>query len=158
MSYFWHLFPPHHFWVYVIFSPSKVRGGCSRGGCCTLQTWRPSQGVASKSSQSQIAGISPKSLWDGSIRRFKSRAELKVTDLRWHSPICGFLRKSSVSCGFLRFLVPSKCWNFQEKVWIWENLRFSAKICVWVLSVTLVPSPSARPEKLCDLNLCSNRS
>ena len=58
------------------------------------------------------------------------RAELKVTHLRWRSPICGFLRFSAKICGFLRFPAPSKCLNFQEKGWICENLRFSAKICV----------------------------
>ena len=64
------------------------------------------------------------------------RAELKVTHLRWRSPICGFLRLSANSCGFLRksagflrFPAPSKCWNFQEKGWICENLQFSAKPC-----------------------------
>ena len=58
------------------------------------------------------------------------RAELKVTHLRWRSPICGFLRFSAKICGFLRFPAPSKCWNLQHLGWICENLRFSAKICV----------------------------
>ena len=58
------------------------------------------------------------------------RAELKVTHLRWQRPICGFLRFSANICGFLRFPASSKCLSFQEKGWICENLRFSAKICV----------------------------
>ena len=65
------------------------------------------------------------------------KAELKVTHLRWRSPISGFLRFPAKIfgflrkiCGFLPFPAPSKCWNFQEKGWICENLRFSAKICV----------------------------
>ena len=54
-------------------------------------------------------------------------AEPEVTDLfRWRSPICGFLRKSSVFCGFP---APSKCLNFQEKGWICENLRFGLSLC-----------------------------
>ena len=57
------------------------------------------------------------------------------------------LRFPAVSCENLRFSAPSKCLNFQEKGWICENLRFSAKICVLgSLSVTLVPSPQARPD------------
>ena len=59
-----------------------------------------------------------------------SRAELKVTDLRCRSPICGFLRFSAKIFGLLRKSAPSKCLNFQEKGWICENLGFSAKICV----------------------------
>ena len=40
------------------------------------------------------------------------------------------LRFPAVFCENLRFPAPSKCLNFQEKGWICENLRFSAKICV----------------------------
>ena len=66
------------------------------------------------------------------------RAELKVTHLRWRSPICGFLRFPAKIGGFLRKSAPSKCLNFQEKGWICGFLRKSA---FWALSVTLVKSP-----------------
>ena len=69
----------------------------------------------------------------------QTRAE--STHLRWRSPICGFLGFSAKICGFLRFPAHSKCLNFQEKGWICESLRFSAKICVLGFSVTLGPSP-----------------
>ena len=36
---------------------------------------------------------------------------------------CESLRFSAKICGFLRFPAPSKCFNFQEKGWICENLR-----------------------------------
>ena len=67
----------------------------------------------------------------------ENRAELKVTHLRWQSPISGFLRLSAKifyvlrkSAVFLWFPAPSKCLNFQEKGWICENLRFSANSSV----------------------------
>ena len=53
-----------------------------------------------------------KALWHF-IKGSSSRAELKVTHLRW-SPICGFLRKSAVFCEKLR--PPDlRCLNFQQK-------------------------------------------
>ena len=49
-------------------------------------------------------------------------------------------------CGFLRFPVPSKCWNFREKGESAKTCGFLQKPAFWVLSVTLAPSPQARPE------------
>ena len=71
------------------------------------------------------------------------RAELKVTDLRWRSPICGFLRKSAVSSENLRFSAVSCALQMLEFPGEGVNQRKSA---FWDFSVTLVPSPSARPD------------
>ena len=61
------------------------------------------------------------------------RAELKVTELRWRSPICDFLRFSAKICGFLQksevfcgFLCPPNAWEFPVE---WVNLRKSAVFC-----------------------------
>ena len=77
------------------------------------------------------------------------RAELKVTDLMWWSPICGFLRFSAKIFGFLQksaVPAPSTCLNFQEKGRICENRRFSAKICVlgFLCHLSSVPLSASR--------------
>ena len=72
-----------------------------------------------------------------------NRAELKVTHLRWRSPICGFLRfsakifdflrKSAVFCGFLRPPNAGISRRKGESAKICGFLRksaVSAKICV----------------------------
>ena len=61
---------------------------------------------------------------NGNSPRILLRNELKVTHLRWRSPTCGFLRFSAKIFGFLRKAARSKCWNFQEKARICENLWF----------------------------------
>ena len=62
---------------------------------------------------------------NASILQLKAlnRAELKMTHLRWRSPICGFLRKSAVFCGFL---CPPNAWISRRRR---ENLRKSAVFC-----------------------------
>ena len=52
----------------------------------------------------------------------KNREELKRTNSMGQTGFCENLRKSAVSCGFLRKSAPPKCCNYQEK-------RKSAKIC-----------------------------
>ena len=76
-----------------------------------------------------------------------NRAELKVTDLRWRSPICnflrfsakifGFLRKSADFCGFLR---PPNAWFSKRRGESAKICGFLRKSAFWALSVTLVPS------------------
>ena len=62
------------------------------------------------------------------------RAELKVTHLRWRSPISGFLRFSAKIFGFLRksavFCALQMLEILGEGVNLRKYLRFSAKICV----------------------------
>ena len=95
-----------------------------------------------------IATAQKKKSWESHVM---TRAELKVTDLRWRSPICNFLQKSSVFCGksadFCGFLRP-------PHAWISKRRGESAKICAllrksafWALSlsVTLVLSPLSAP-------------
>ena len=67
------------------------------------------------------------------------KPEFRVTDLRWRSPICGFLRfsaKTSVFCEDLRFSAVSCALQMQEFPGEGVNLRKSA-----VFSATSVPSP-----------------
>ena len=85
-----------------------------------------------------IAGRGALNSWqalDDSLPLKDIRAELQATDLRWQSPICGFLQFSLKILGFCANLfwgvpAPSTCLNFQGKGWVRKNLRFSAKICV----------------------------
>ena len=96
------------------------------------------------------------------ISRTPLRAELKVTHLRWRSPICGFLRFSAKICGFLRksavfcgFLRPPNPWFSRRiKGWICENLRFSAKICVLgsLCHLSSVPLSAPRPFHPCQIS------
>ena len=69
---------------------------------------------------------------------FFDRSELKVTDLRWWSPICGFLRFSSKVLGFLRnsavscalqmLEFPGEAVNLQRSVVFCENLGFGLSL------------------------------
>ena len=84
----------------------------------------------------------------------ENRAELKVTHLRWRSPICGFLRFSAKICGILRksavfcgFLRPPNAWISRRRGESAKICGFLRKSAFWALSVSLVPSPQARPEK-----------
>ena len=93
---------------------------------------------------------------------YNFRKNLKVTDLRWRSPICSFLRFSAKIfgfsakiCSFLWFPAPSTCLNFQEKGWICENLRFSAKICVLGALCHLSSVPLSSPLKLGNFSINS---
>ena len=81
-----------------------------------------------------------------------SRAELKVTDARWRTPMlrfpavfCKNLRFSVKICGFLRppnmLEFPTEGVKLRKSAVFCENLRF------WALSL-LVASPSAPPESL----------
>ena len=63
-------------------------------------------------------------------------------NLRFPAVFCGNLRFSAKIHGFLRFPAPSKCFSFQEKGWICENLRF------W-----LSLSPQFRPLKSAQRNI-----
>ena len=78
----------------------------------------------------------------------KHRAELKVTHLRWRSPICGFLRFSAKICGFLRksavfcgFLRPPNAGISRRRGESAKICGFLRKSAFWALSVTLVLSP-----------------
>ena len=65
-------------------------------------------------------------------------ARFRVTEIRWRSPICGFLRESAVFCGFLR---PPNAWISRRRG---ESAKISVrKSAIWAPSesVTLVPSP-----------------
>ena len=77
-------------------------------------------------------------------------AELKVTDLRWRTPMCNFLRfsahifgllrKYAVFCGFLR---PANAWISRGRGESAKIRSFLRKSAFWALSVALVPSPYA---------------
>ena len=72
-------------------------------------------------------------IWGPIVVPSEFRAELKVMDLRWWSPICSFLQNSSVFCENLRFSAVScslQMLDFSGEEWTCENQRFSAKICV----------------------------
>ena len=76
------------------------------------------------------------------------RAKLKVMDLRWRSPICGFLRFSVKILGFLRksavlcgLLHPPNAGISRRRGESAKISGFLRKSAFWVLSVTLVPSP-----------------
>ena len=58
-----------------------------------------------------------------------NRAELKVTHLRWRSPICGFLRFSAKVFGFLRTSAVFCALQMLEFPGEWVNLRKSAVFC-----------------------------
>ena len=65
------------------------------------------------------------------------------------APICSFLRKCSVFCGNLRgFLRPPKAWIFWRRGESEKISGFLWKSAFWTLSlsVTLAPSPQARPD------------
>ena len=80
------------------------------------------------------------------------RAELKVTGIRWRTPICGFLRFSVKIFGFLRKSAVF-CENLRSpNAWISKRRGESAKIsgflrksAFWALSVAWVPSPESAP-------------
>ena len=81
-----------------------------------------------------------------------SRAELKVTDLRWRrSRICGFLRKSAVFCENLRFPASSNCWNFRRRGVSFENLRSFLRENLPVSAVSCVLQLLEFQEKGCFL-------
>ena len=63
------------------------------------------------------------------VRVASSRAELKVTDLRWRSPICGFLRFSAKIFGFLREYAIFCSFLRPPNAWISKRRGESAKIC-----------------------------
>ena len=67
---------------------------------------------------------------------FIGRAELKVTDLRWRSPICGFLRFSAKICGFSAVSCALHMLEVQREVGesakicgFLRNLRFGLSLC-----------------------------
>ena len=77
-----------------------------------------------------------------------NRAKLKVTHLRWRTPICGFLwlsakifsflRKSAVSCALRMLEFPGEGMNLRKSAVFCDNLRFGLSLS---LSVTSGPSP-----------------
>ena len=101
-------------------------------------------GVARRS----LAKVSGRRDWLHRVYPLESRAELKVTHLRWQSPNCGFLRfsakifgflrKSAVICGFLR---PPNAGISRRRGESAKICGFLRKSAFWALSVTLVPSP-----------------
>ena len=74
------------------------------------------------------------------ISSWQYRAELKVTDLRWQSPICGFLRFSAkiwsfsaVSCALQILEFPGEGWNLRKSAAFFENLRFGLSLSLFSL-------------------------
>ena len=71
----------------------------------------------------------------GHIGSAKTRAELKVTDLRWRSPICVFLQFSAKICGSMRKICalqmlefPGEGVNLRKSAVFCENLRFGLSL------------------------------
>ena len=76
------------------------------------------------------------------------RTSLKVTDLRWRSPICGFCENhrfsSAVLCSFLH---PASAWISRRRGESVKICGFLQKSEFWALSVTWGPCAWARPEQ-----------
>ena len=77
----------------------------------------------------------PKSIIWISVKKRKYRAELKVTHLRWQSPICENLRFPAKICGFLRFSCalqmlefPGEGVTLRKSAVFCENLRFGRSL------------------------------
>ena len=80
--------------------------------------------------------------WQGKVVNLltshNKRAELKVTDLRWRSPNCGFLRfsakifgflrKSAVSCALQVLEFPGEGVNLRKSAIFCESLRFGLSL------------------------------